>query len=149
MIRKASIKDVGQIHKLVNQFAKRDLMLSRSLFNVCESVRDFWVDEHNGQVLGCCALQIVYDGLAEIRSLAVKTNRQKRGIGRQLVNAAISEARQLGCRSVFVLTYIPAYFKSFKFKRINKNKLPSKIWISCINCVKFPDCQELALIKKL
>ena len=149
MIRKARIQDVRQIQLLINRFAKQELMLPRSLSKVYESLRDFWVCRQNNQVVACCALHIVWQDLAEIRSLAVKKPWQKRGIGRQLVKAAICEARELGCKSIFVLTYIPDYFKSLGFRKISRDKLPHKIWAECISCPKFPDCKEVALIKKL
>ena len=149
MVRKARIEDVVGIQALINQFAKQELMLPRSLYGLYESLRDFWVYQGNKKIVGCCALHITWKDLAEIRSLAVKESWQKKGIGRQLINAAILEARELGCKSIFALTYLPDYFKSLGFRRISKEKLPHKIWAECINCPKFPDCKEVALIKKL
>ena len=149
MIRKAKLKDAKHIQELINIFAKQELMLPRSLFELYESLRDFWVYETNSKIVGCCALRVAWHDLAEIRSLAVKVAYQKKAVGRQLVNAAIKEARQLGVKSVFVLTYIPEYFQRFGFRKMNKDKLPHKIWAECINCPKFPDCKEVALIKKL
>jgi len=167
MIRKARTEDISQIQTLINQFAKQELMLPRSLYELYESLRDFWIFERKGRIVACCALHIAWQGLArpfrhkkrllnkkgrglaEIRSLAVKKPWQKKGIGRQLINAAICEAKELGCQSIFVLTYLPDYFKSLGFRRISKEKLPQKIWAECINCPKFPNCKEVALIKKL
>jgi amino-acid N-acetyltransferase len=149
MIRKARIEDTRIIQELINHFASQELMLPRSLSDIYESLRDFLVYEHNNQIVACCALHIIWQGLAEIRSLVVSKEYQKRGIGKQLVNAAVKEARKLGCKSIFVLTYIPEYFKSMKFRKISKDRLPHKIWAECINCPKFPDCKEVALIKKL
>jgi len=149
MIRKARIEDIGQVQKLINQFAGQELMLPRSLSNLYESVRDFWVYELNNRIVGCCALHITWKGLVEIRSLAVNRRYQGKGIGRQLINAAIAEAKQIGAESVFTLTYIPEYFKKSGFRRVSKDKLPHKIWAECINCPKFPDCKEVALVKKL
>ena len=149
MIRKARIKDLGQIQSLINQFAKQELMLPRSLSDLYESLRDFWVCEQNRRIVGCCALHITWQDLAEIRSLVVKKSWQKRGIGRQFINTALKEARELGCKTIFALTYIPGYFKRLGFRKISKDKLPHKIWAECINCPKFPNCKEIALIKKL
>lgn len=148
-IRKARIKDIGQIQGLINQFAKQELMLPRSLSGLYESLRDFWVCQAGKQVVGCCALHTIWQDLAEIRSLAVKESWQSRGIGRQLINAAVREAREFGCKSIFALTYIPDYFRRLGFRRISKGKLPHKIWAECINCPKFPNCKEEAIIKKL
>ena len=149
MIRKARIKDIKQMQALINSFAKQDLMLPRSLNELYDQIRDFWVAEERKRVVACSALHISWDDLAEIKSLAVAKNRQKRGLGRELVTACIKEARDLGAGKIFVLTYKPDYFKRFGFKRIKQANLPHKIWAECINCCKFPDCQETALIKEL
>ncbi|MFH1338879.1 MAG: N-acetyltransferase [Candidatus Omnitrophota bacterium] len=148
-IRKAKVRDVGQIQGLINQFAKQELMLPRSLSNIYESLRDFWTCELNNRIIGCCALHVAWKELAEIRSLAVSRYYQKKGFARQLINAAINEAKELGCKSVFALTYVPDYFRKFGFRRVSKERLPHKIWAECIDCPKFPDCKEIALIKKL
>jgi len=149
MIRKARIEDVKEIQKLINYFAKLDLMLPRSLNELYENLRDFWIFKENNRVLGCCALRICWEDLAEIKSLAVQKKRQRQGIGKKLVDVCIKEARELGAKKVFILTYKPDYFKQFGFKRIRHSDLPHKIWAECINCCKFPDCQEIALLKKL
>ena len=149
MIRKAQIRDIKEIQKLINSFAKKDLMLPRSLNELYESMRDFWVAEENNKVVGCCALHISWDDLAEIKSLAVAKNRQGKGIARELVLACLDEAKKLGAKRIFALTYKPDYFKKFGFKRIKNADLPHKIWAECINCCKFPNCQEVALLKTL
>lgn len=149
MIRKALINDVKSIHRLINNFAKQDLMLPRSLNDLYESLRDFWVSELNKQIVGCCALAVTWQDLAEIRSLAVEKRFQQQGIGAQLIDAAIREAKEMGVGKIFALTYQPGYFKRFGFKQIRHSHLPHKIWVDCINCPKFPNCKEVALIKKL
>jgi amino-acid N-acetyltransferase len=148
-IRKANINDIKQIQGLINSFAKKDLMLPRSLNELYEYIRDFWVAEEKNKIVGCCALHISWDDLAEIKSLAVVKNRQGKGIGRELVLACLDEAKYMGARRIFTLTYKPDYFKKFGFRRIKNTDLPHKIWAECINCCKFPDCQEIALLKKL
>lgn len=149
MLRKAKIRDIKEIQKLINHFAREDVMLPRSLNELYENIRDFWVVEENSKILGCCALHISWDDLAEIKSLAVLKNKQKKGVGKKLIFASLIEAKELGARSVFVLTYKPEYFKQFGFKRVKHKDLPHKIWAECINCCKFPNCQEIALLKKL
>lgn len=149
MIRKARIEDIKQIQKLINLFAKQDLMLPRSLNELYENLRDFWVAEVKRRIIGCAALHICWDDLVEIKSLAVAKTRQKKGIGKELVLACLAEARQVGAKKIFVLTYKPDYFRKFGFKRIKTSQLPHKIWAECINCCKFPDCQEAALVKEL
>lgn len=149
MIRKARIEDIKQIQDLINFFAKQDLMLPRSLNEVYENMRDFWIAEEHHKITGCCALHVSWDDLAEIKSLAVLKRRQGKGIGKELILACLKEAKQLGAKKVFVLTYKPDYFKKFGFRRVRTSNLPHKIWAECINCAKFPNCQEIALLKKL
>ena len=147
MVRKAGIKDIKEIQKIINFFAKKDLMLARSLNELYENLRDFWVVEQKRKVLGCCALHISWDDLVEIKSLAVRPEHHRKGLGRKLVGVCLNEARQLQAKKVFVLTYKPEYFRRFGFRRIEHAKLPHKIWAECINCSKFPDCQETAMLK--
>ncbi len=149
MIRKARIEDIKQIQNLINSFAKKDLMLPRSLNDLYENLRDFWVAVENNKIVACCALHVSWEDLAEIKSLAVQKNRQKKGIGKELILACLSEAEELGAKRIFVLTYRPEYFKGFGFKRVKNSSLPHKIWAECINCCKFPNCQEIALLKVL
>lgn len=149
MIRKAKIQDIKQIQNLINTFAKQDLMLPRSLNELYEGIRDFWVAEENGKIIGCCALRVSWDDLAEIKSLAVAKVKQKKGIGSQLVESSLAEARQLGAKRIFALTYSAGFFRKFGFKKIKNSRLPHKIWAECINCCKFPDCQEVAMVKLL
>ncbi len=149
MIRKARVEDIKQIQALINSFAKKDIMLPRSLNELYESIRDFWVYEANKKVLGCCALHISWEDLAEIKSLAVSKASQKKGVGRELVLTCLNEAKELGAKRIFVLTYNPGFFKKFGFKRVKNSCLPHKIWAECINCCKFPNCQEIALLKTL
>jgi len=149
MIRKAAIADIKQIQALINQFARQDVMLPRSLNELYENIRDFWVFHENKKIVGCCALHISWDDLAEIKSLAVAEKRQGEGIGAELVAACLKEAKALGARKIFVLTYKPGYFRKFGFKKIAHARLPHKIWAECINCCKFPDCRETALLKNL
>jgi amino-acid N-acetyltransferase len=149
MIRKAQVKDIKQIQELINGFARQDIMLARSLNELYENIRDFWVKEEKGKVSGCAALHISWDDLAEIKSVAVAKRSQGRGFGRQLISACLEEASRLGAKKVFVLTYKPEYFRKFGFKRVAHSSLPHKVWAECINCCKFPNCQEIALLKSL
>lgn len=149
MIRKAKIADIRHIQSLINAFARRDLMLARSLNELYENLRDFWVVEEKSKIIGCCALHISWDDLAEIKCLAVAKGFQAKGLGKELVESCLSEASQLGAKRVFVLTYKPDFFKRIGFKRVKSQDLPHKIWAECINCCKFPDCDESALLKNL
>jgi len=148
-IRKAKISDLRQVHKLVNYFAKKDEMIPRSLNELYETLRDFVICEDNVKVCGVCALHIMWEDLAEIRSLAVAEKYQKRGIGKNLIKQCLKEAKTLGIKKIFALTYHPEFFKKLGFVDIDKSSLPQKIWGDCLRCHKFPECDEHAVIFNL
>jgi amino-acid N-acetyltransferase len=146
MIRKATFIDVKAIQSLVNNYADSGQMLPRTLNELYEHLRDFHVYEDNGSLVGVCALHVSWDRLAEVRSLAVRQDRIKRGIGAELVRQCLKEAAELRVERVFVLTYQSGFFRKIGFTDVDKKELPHKIWTDCLNCVKFPDCDESALI---
>ena len=149
MIRKARIPDVKQIQSLINAYADSGQMLPRTLNELYENLRDFSLFEESGSVGGVCALHVSWDGLAEVRSLAVRRDRMRMGIGAALVRHCLSEAASLGAERVFVLTYQADFFRKLGFSDIDKKELPHKVWTDCLNCVKFPNCDESALIIRL
>ncbi|MBJ6723552.1 N-acetyltransferase [Geomesophilobacter sediminis] len=149
MIRKAKIADVKDIHKLLTKYAGKGEMLSRSLSELYEALRDFYVFEEDGGLLGVSALHIVWEDLAEIRSVAVAEEAGRRGIGSQVVNACLEEARALGLKRLFCLTYKPDFFGTLGFRVVDKSELPHKVWGDCIKCPKFPDCDEIAMILEI
>ena len=149
MIRKATVDDVRTIQKLVNTHAERGAMLSLSLHELYDSLRDFCIFESDGDIWGVCALSVRWEDLAEIRSLVVREKRRGRDIGSRLIQYSEAEAKELGVRKIFALTYTPEFFEKNNFTRIDKNELPHKIWADCVKCVHFPDCQETALAKNL
>lgn len=146
-IRKAKITDAKEIQNIVNNYASQDLMLPRSLNNLYDNIRDFYVVDNNGAVKGCVALHIVWDDLAEIKTLAVDETERGKGWGKKLVNEALKEAKELGIKKVFALTLIKEFFHKIGFKTVQKRRLPQKIWGECIHCMKFPDeCNEIAVM---
>ena len=150
MIRKANIKDAKKIQKLINYFASKEIMLPRSLNQVYGAIRDFFVfDNEKEKVVGCAALTPSWDDLAEIRSVAIAKKMQKKGIGTELITACLDEAKSFGFKRVFLLTYVPKYFAKFGFKQADRDKFPHRIWTECINCPKFPKCNEILMVKKL
>jgi amino-acid N-acetyltransferase len=150
MLRKAQISDIKEIQKLLTTYASKGDMLSRSLSELYESVRDFYVEVGDeGRILGAAALHIVWDDLAEVRSVAVVEDAGRKGVGSALVNACIAEARELGLKRIFCLTYKPAFFGKLGFVLVDKSTLPHKVWGDCIKCPKFPDCDENAMIMDL
>lgn len=138
--------DVKAIQKLIADYARKGDMLPRSLSDIYENLRDYFVFEDGGEVIGSAAIHIMWEDLAEVRSLAVQEGRMRRGVGTQLVEACISEAIVLGIARVFALTYKPEFFEKLGFQRVDKAELPHKIWTDCLKCAKFPDCDEIALV---
>ena len=148
LVRKPTLDDAPGIQALIQSFAARKLLLPRTLDRVCETLRDFFICEQQGEIVACGALHF-WSGLVEIRSLAVAETHQARGLGTAIVEACLQEARQLKAKTMFVLTYQPGFFERFGFQRVNKDRFPHKIWIDCANCPQFPNCSEVALIKEL
>ena len=153
MIRNARMGDIKKIYKMLQYFSDKDLLLGRSLSSLYDQLRDFSVcvekeeeDPDQEKLVGVCALHICWENLAEIRSLAVIDEYHGKGVGRKLVSKALEEADAFGINRVFTLTYQPNFFKKLGFKDIDKSELPHKVWSDCINCSKFPDCNEEALI---
>lgn len=147
MIRKAKLSDMKIIHRLIAEQAKSGHILARAISDLYSQVRDFSVLEESGEMIGCGSLHIVWEDLAEIRSLAVKTSHQGQRLGTQLIEALLEEARGMGIRRVFVLTYRQRLFERLGFSVMDKSQLPHKIWADCIRCTKFPECDEIALVR--
>ena len=148
-IRNARITDAGAVFNLINAYAEEDKMLSRSLADIYENLQAFTVAELDENVVGCCALQIIWADLAEIKSLAVDEQSKGRGVGTAIVQKAIDRAGQLGVSTVFALTLNPEFFEKLGFKKIEKDALPMKVWSDCAKCPKQQNCDEIALIKKI
>ena len=149
MIRKARVGDVRAIQGLIEGSASKGEMLHRSLSEIYDNIRDFYVFQGSQSLSGACALHICWEDLAEVRSLTVLEGEREKGIGSKLVQACLREAKQLGVRKVFALTYEPSFFQRFGFGIVDKATLPHKIWSDCLKCVKFPDCDEIAMILQL
>ena len=151
MIRKATITDIKAIHELLQEYGTRGELLPRPLSELYDHVRDFsvYVDNKYDSVAGCCALQFCWEDLAEIRSLAVNPGYLDQQIGKKLVNTALDEAKSFNIKKVFTLTYRPKFFNKFGVVQIDRSTLPLKIWADCILCVKFPDCDETAMMKEI
>lgn len=151
-IRRATLADVEAMHALINGFADKGLMLAKSRRQLYQNIRDFWVAEalvQDGKptFAGCGALHIIWGDLGEIRSLAVDERFQNSGVGRQLGQALLREAGMLKLPRVFALTYQQAYFEHLGFYLVEKSTMPHKVWGECMDCPKFPNCDELAMIK--
>jgi len=148
-VDRAKISDATAIHKMVNHFADKGEMLPRALSDIYENIRDYFVVRDDEKVTACAALHVNWLDLAEIRSLAVDESKQKKGIGSLLIQACLDDAKSLDILTVFCLTYKPALFEKHGFHLVDKMELPRKVWTECYHCPKFPDCDEVALIRHI
>jgi len=146
VIRKAGLRDVPVIHKLIKANALKDLMLPRSANYIGEKIRDYSVATINGTIAGVCALRVSWDGPPELVSLAVAPRAAGKGLGKRLVRSCLREAKELGAKQVFALTKVEDFFYGLGFRPKNRDELPRKIWTECVNCPRFPDCDEQAVI---
>ncbi len=145
-VRSATVNDAAAIHSLVNDYAERDRMLYRSVPDIYENIQSFFVATRGGTVVGCCGLDVIWADLAEIKSLAVAENHRNTGVGSALVRAALEKAVNLEVERVFALTLDPAFFEKLGFERIEKSRLPMKVWRDCARCPKQDHCDEVAVI---
>ena len=148
-IRSAKISDVKAIHALISSYAERDRMLFRSLADIYKNLQAFIVAELDGNIVGCCALEIIWSDLAEIKSLAVDESNKEKGIGKMLVTAAFVQAFEIGVMRVFALTLEPEFFEKLGFSVVEKEQLPMKVWSDCARCPKQQNCDEMAVIKNV
>ena len=146
VVRRATLADVEEMHALINHFAGEGLMLPKSRNKLYQNIRDFFVAEKGATFAGCCALHIIWSDLGEIRSLAVKEEYQSNGVGRRLAEAALLDAQALRLPRVFALTYQKAFFERLGFVEVEKATMPQKVWGECMDCPKFPNCDETAMI---
>ena len=148
-IRSAKISDAEAIYALINFYAERDRMLFRPLDDIYENFQAFTVAELDGKVVGCCALQIIWSDLAEIKSLAVDEANTDKGLGKMLVAAAVEQAGQMGLPKIFALTLRPEFFEKLGFGVVEKDTLPMKVWSDCAKCPKQQNCDEIAVVKTI
>ena len=148
-VRSAKISDAKAINALINSYAERDRMLFRSLADIYENLQTFIVAELDETIVGCCALEVIWADLAEIKSLAIDQIYKGKGIGKGLVAAAVEQAVKLGVPRVFALTLEPAFFEKSGFAIVEKEALPMKVWSDCARCSKQQCCDEIAVIKSV
>lgn len=148
-VRYARLADAPAISAITAEYARQGIMLERSGENIIENIRNFFVAEYNGEVIGCCAIAFYTPKLAEIRSLAVFNRFKMKGIGRLLVEKAESVLREEGVEEVFVLTLSREFFRRLGYCEIKKEYFPQKIWRDCTHCPKLMACDEIAMVKTL
>lgn len=147
VVRRAVVSDIPKIQGLIDTFACKDEMLHRSLNELFENMRDFHVaEDESGDIVACAAIHVYWDDLGELKCVAVSPKVQGRGYGKLIVESCLDDARALGLRRVFALTYKPEFFGRYGFVVVERNTLPHKVWGECIKCHKFPDCHEVAMM---
>jgi amino-acid N-acetyltransferase len=148
-VDRARVSDANSMHRLISHFADKGEVLPRALSEIYEDIRDYFVVRKRGRVIACAALHVTWVDLAEIRSLAVDEQAQNQRVGSALVQACLEEAKELAIPRIFCLVRKPAFFEKHGFQLIDKTELPHKVWAECYRCPKFPDCDEVALIRHL
>ena len=146
-VDRARVGDASSVHRLISRFADKGEVLPRALSEIYDGIRDYFVVRKGDRVVACAALHVTWVDLAEIRSLAVDEQEQKQKIGSLLVQACVDEAKALGIPKIFCLVRKPAFFERHGFQLIDKTELPQKVWAECFRCPKFPNCDEVALIR--
>ena len=145
-VRPARLRDVPQMLTLINGFASQGEMLPRSASELYENVRDFLViADAQDAIAATASLHVLWEDLAEIRSVAVSEALHGQGIGAYLVEKCVEDAGQLGLQTVFVLTHKPGFYEKLRFERADVLSFPRKVWSECIRCPKFSNCDEIAM----
>jgi amino-acid N-acetyltransferase len=148
-IRPAKVSDVKQMNKIVEFYADNKEMLHRSLNSIYENIQEYIVAEEDGKVIGCGALHVAWEDLAEIKALAIAPEHRRKKLGTKIVAQLQENAKNLGVKKVFSLSFKPDFFIKLGYRVIPKETLPHKIWSECINCHLFPDCGEVPLLLPL
>lgn len=149
IFRRARMSDIDSMASLISYYAEKGLMLHRTIPSLYQKIRDYTVIENETSIIGVGGLHVLWKDLAEICSMAIHPRHVHSGLGKALVSLLLEEGKTLGTEKVFALTYQPVFFEKCGFTRIEKESLPQKVWTDCINCPKFPNCDEIALIKKV
>lgn len=126
-IRRARTADIRQIKALVDHYAGR-VLLAKELVTLYEAVQEFWVAELDGTVVGCGALHVLWEDLAEIRTVAVSPAVLGRGVGHGVVDRLVDVARELGLARVFVLTFETEFFGRHGFVKIDGTPVSQQVY---------------------
>lgn len=148
-IRKAKLSDVAELHRLINHYAGERIMLPRTLTDLYENVWEFSIAEEDGRLLGCGALKLYNQEVAEIRSLCVDETLKSKGIGREIADELLNEAEAFGLKTVFALTVAPTFFEKLGFREVPRERFPTKVWRDCLSCTRYSNCNEKAVTLEL
>ena len=128
-VRRARTKDVAGIRALVDGYARAGILLGKAPVALYEDVQEFWVAEDDvGTIVGCGALHVMWEDLAEIRTVAVRPEARGAGVGSRIVETLLVTARGLGVRRVFVLTFEVAFFARHGFREIEGTPVAPEVY---------------------
>lgn len=147
--RPARASDVAQIQALLNHYASMGDLLPRTKNDIIANLEHFKVIEKEGKIIACGSLENFTIELAEIRSLMVAKDIKRGGYGSRIIQDLIKSAQAKGVKRLMALTYVPEFFHKFEFVTVNKEIFPEKIWGICVNCYKFSNCDEIAVLLEL
>ena len=154
-IRPATVRDVHGMSALINQYASANVMLARGPQYLYLHIQDYMVatapaaDDGHEVVVACGAVHVLWEDLAEIRSVAVHAACQGQGFGRRLVEALVDRCRELGLPRVFVFTLAESFFAGCGFSEFKREDMPPSVWVECSKCPKFYCCDEIGMIRML
>lgn len=144
-IQKAKVRDVEAIYGLINMYAEQGLLLPRTRESLYENLQAIFVATIEGQIVGAASLHILGKDLSEIRSLVVAEEAKGKGVGKLLVQQIMKETKKIEIEKLISLTYQVTFFEKCGFQVIEKADMPQKVWKDCLNCNKFPHCDEVAM----
>lgn len=146
-IRHAQLADVPGIYVLLKHYSDKGVLLPRPQSDIYSALRDFYVVEQDEKIIACAALLIYTKELGEVRSLAVDPAYMKLGLGNKMVQQLERDANNIGLVKLMALTYVVDFFEKLDFSVVEMGELPEKVWGACINCHKFQNCDEIAVLK--
>lgn len=127
-VRRARTTDVRAIRTFVDAYATDRILLSKPTVKLYEDVQEFWVAELGGRVVGCGALHVMWEDLAEVRTLAVLPELRGTGVGHRILERLLGTARELGVRKVFCLTFEVEFFAAHGFRPIDSAPVDPEVY---------------------
>jgi amino-acid N-acetyltransferase len=129
-VRRARTSDVPALRRLLDSYVRRGILLGKATVTLYEDIQEFWVAERddNAEVVGCGALHVMWEDLAEVRTLAVGPQARGLGVGHQLLEKLLQTARWLGVRRVFCLTFEVDFFGKHGFVEIGETPVDSDVY---------------------
>jgi len=149
ILRRAAVADVPGIASVMADYVIQGTLLPRPTSELYQCIREFHVAEHEGRVVACAALRLLWSDLGEVRSLAVHPDYQGKGLGQELVEVVIEDARALEMARVIALTREVEFFARCGFGVVPRETLPRKVWTDCVRCPKRHACDEVAVVLDL